>query len=88
MINAFKKKLYIVYFRCIDPNGEKATADCITEAPTSEQAKNQVITGMKSQGFSHIAIMDCRETIESDLQRFTNMFDIDNNALSRVKTFH
>lgn len=73
MASLFRKQLYIVYFCCIDPDGAYATADCVTEALTQTQAKSQVISAAKLQGFSRIEITDCCLATKDDIERVTQL---------------
>lgn len=71
MVNAFKKQVYVVYFRCIDPNGEDATADCMAEALTATQAKSWVMSSAKANGFSRVVITECRTATDQELAEYS-----------------
>lgn len=75
MADMFISCPYIVYFSCVNPDGEYMTCDCIVEAITATQATGQVKTYLKQIGFRKIKISKYHLATLCNLEKMDSLID-------------
>ncbi|WP_164095357.1 hypothetical protein [Serratia marcescens] len=88
MANFLKKKLFVVEFCSIDPNGDIATAECLAETYTQSQAQSLVISSARKSGFTRIRDVRARLATEQEIKRAIAAMDNETNGIPPKTKIH
>lgn len=81
MSSYFQKRVFIVEFSGIDPNGDNSTAECLAEAYSQSQAESMVISAAKKSGFTRIHNVRSHLANEAEIKRALAAIDEKTNAI-------
>lgn len=84
----FQKRIFIVEFSGIDPNGDNATAECLAETYTQSQAQSLVISSARQSGFTRIHNVRSHLATEAEIKRSLAAVDNETNRIPPNTPIH
>lgn len=88
MANFLQKKMFVVEFSGIDPNGDNATAECLAETYTQSQAQSLVISSARQSGFTRIHNVRSHLATEAEIKRSLAAMDDETNRIPPNTPIH